>query len=300
MKSKIWIAALSLLAALTVFGCEEKTKYITREDTPETPLGVYSVTGDGYVDIYWQANNDGGLTDGYGIYRYSHTEGDQDVYVKIGTVNDGNIAYDPDSGVREGSYRDNNVSNGSTYYYAISAFNVFGESELSVRDAQDTPRPDGNSSMDLTAEDQNRLGWDFSQSRTRNWTSVDADVFFEYDSQNDAFFIWSNRDDVYLQSFGYTNSLKDVNWGEPGGGWNNVGWMQLVEGHAYLVGIGDVDQEGTSQNYGVVRITSLNTSTQEISFEWAYQTAQFNPELKQAPTNGEYPSAIRYYRRSGN
>lgn len=300
MKPKILIAALSILATLVVVGCEEKTKYITREDVPETPLGAYSVTGDRYVDIYWQANNDGGLTEGYGVYRYSHTEGDQDVYEKIGTVDDADIDYDPNSGVREGWFRDTHVSNGSTYYYAIAAFNVYGESELSARDAQDTPRPQGTFSMDLTGEDQQRLGWDFSQSRTRNWNSVDADVFFEYDPNYDAFFIWSNRDDVYLQSFGYTGSLQDVNWGEPGGGWDNVGWMQLVDGHAYLVGIGDVDQDGTSENYGVVRITSLNSSTQEISFEWAYQTAQFNPELKQAPSNPEYPSAIRYYRRSGN
>ena len=293
MKSRIWIPALLILAAIAIVGCEEKTKYITTAEVPAVPVGVYSVTGDGYVDVIWQANNDRGNTDGYGVYRYTGTVGGSDEYALLGTVDASPLA-------ETYSFRDSDVQNGETYYYAVNAFNDYGESELSDPDAFDTPRPDGAFAVDLTDEDLNRIGWDFSAARTRVWSSVDADVFFEYDSQLDAFFLWSNRDDVYLQDYGYTDLLNDVNWGEPGGGWDNVGWMELSFGHAYIVAIGDVDQDDISENYGVIRVTGLDLGQQRVSFQWAYQTSEFNPELKQVPVSGKFPSAIKHLARSGN
>ncbi len=292
MKRRISIFALSILAVLAVAGCEEKTRYITVADAPATPVGVYSVTGDGYVDVFWQANNDGGNTEGYGVYRYNGTVGGNDEYVLIGEVDAAPF--------REVyGYRDNNVQNGNTYYYAINAYNGYGESDLSDPDAFDTPRPQGSSTIDLTNQDLKRGGWDFSERRTRVWDSVDSDIFFEYDADLDAFFIWSGRDDVYIQSFGYTADITDVNWGEPGGGWNNVGWMELVEGHAYIIGMGALDEEDNSENYATVRVTGLDYLDERVNFEWAYQTDRFNPELKRAPSNGEIPSIVKY-RRSGN
>ncbi len=291
MRNTLQAIGMIIIAVLLMMGCEDK-KYVVSPEEPAVPLGVYSVTGDGWVDIYWQANNDGGATEGYGVYRYSRTVGGSDEYELIGTVNASPL-------VEEYSFRDDDLTNGVTYYYAVNAFNDFGESDLSDPDAMDTPRPQGNASIDLTGEDDMRLGWDFSQVRTRNWQSVDSDVFFEYDANLDAFFIWSNRDDVYIQSFGATSSLQDINWGEPGSGWNNVGWMELTVGHAYLVAIGDVDQDEISENYAAVRITALNFNTQEISFQWAYQTDPFNPELKRSPF-AMNNSATNTSGRSGN
>ncbi len=271
------ILAALVLSALFLLGCEEETRYITTPDVPAVPVGVYSVTGDGYVDVYWQSNNDGGVTDGYGVYRYVGTNGDVDEYELLGTVDASS------SQVEEYSYRDNGLQNGTTYWYAVNAYNGYGESELSSQDAFDTPRPQGSATLDLTSEDAMRLGWDFSQARSRDWQSVDAEVFFEYDQNLDAFFLWANWDDVYVQSYGHTDDLRNVNWGEPGAGWNNVGWVQLVEGHAYLVAMGEVDEDDISEHYAAVRVTRLDNADQELSFQWAYQTDPFNPELKRRP-----------------
>ncbi len=292
MRKRILIHALSVIAVLAVAGCEEKTHYITVADRPATPVGVYSVTGDGFVDVFWQANNDGGNTEGYGVYRYNRTVGGNDEYILIGEVSASpfNEVY---------GYRDNNVQNGSTYYYAVNAYNVYGESDLSDPDAFDTPRPQGTVSFDLSGQPAGRQGYNFADRSKVNWESPDADVFIEYDSGLDAFFIWRGRDDVFIQTFGFTSDIRDVNWGEPGGGWNNVGWMELAVGHAYLVGIGELDQDENSEHYAAVRVTGLDNGQERVNIEWAYQTDRFNPELKLVPSTGEIPSIIKY-RRSGN
>jgi hypothetical protein len=292
MKSRILIIALLITAAVAVFGCEEKTKYITREDVPETPLGVYTVTGDRQVDIYWQANNDGGITETYGVYRYNGTVGGDDEYVLLGTV-----SASPLQDIY--SYRDNNVHNGDTYYYAISAFNDFAESDLSDPDAFDTPRPQGTVSFDLSDKPAGRQGYNFADRRRVNWDSPDADVFFEYDSQLGTFFIWAGRDDVFMQSYGYTSDIRDVSWGEPGGGWNNIGWIELTVGHAYIIGMGQLDNDDNSEHYAAVRVTGLDNASERVNTEWAYQTDSFNPELKRTPASGGIPSVVKY-RRSGN
>ncbi len=292
MKSRIMIIALLITAAVAVFGCEEKTKYITTPDIPAVPVGVGSVTGDGFVDVTWQANNDGGITEAYGVYRYNGTIGGEDEYILIGTV-----SASPFHEVY--SYRDHDVENGNTYYYAINAFNDFGESDLSDPDAFDTPRPQGTMSFDLLDKPAGRQGYNFADRRRVSWDSPDADVFFEYDSDLGTFFIWAGRDDVFMQSFGFTSDIKDVNWGEPGGGWNNVGWIELTVGHAYLIGMGQLDEDDNSEHYAAVRVTGLDTDLERVNAEWAYQTDRFNPELKRAPSSGKIPSVVKY-RRSGN
>lgn len=285
MKKRILIIALLAIAILAVFGCEEKTRYITVADSPATPVGVYSVTGDGYVDVYWQANNDGGNTDGYGVYRYTGTVGGQDQYVLLGTVN-----ASPFHEVY--GYRDNNAQNGSTYYYAINAYNAYGESELSDPDAFDTPRPQGSVTVKDFHTYPNEGGFDFSRVRVQNWEDANTDVYFEYDANLDAFFFFAANVDVDIMDYGYTDALNSVGWGDPGegDGWSEVGWMELIVGHSYIVWTAD-------NHYATFRVKSLGVGN--ISIDWAYQTDEGNPELKRVPKVSP-PHADNYGRRSGN
>ena len=291
MKSKIWIAALSLLAALTVFGCEEKTKYITREDTPETPLGVYTITGDRQVEVVWQANNDGGLTEGYGIYRFSHVEGDQDVYTRIGTKSDDGIGYE--DGVRMGHYVDDGLSNGTTYKYAVAAYNAFGESDLSYEYIEDTPRPQGTDIALDFRQFPNSGGFDLSRARVVA-ADEDADVWFEYDPDLDAFFIWAANAGTDIQPWGWADDISNIGWGDPGNGngWSEVGWLEVQPNYAYIIWTAD-------DHYGCIWVTATSKVDYKVHFNWSYQTDEGNPQLKRTPKVSP-PHAENYGRRSGN
>ncbi len=282
---------------------------------PATPTGVYSVTGDGLVSIIWPENNDNGITTGYGVYYYAGTQGGQDVYELMATVDASQhfkFSSTDDQWFLE--YDDYDVENSTTYYYAVNAFNDFGESDLSVADVFDTPRPEGSATVQLSGQPLNRRGWDFSARDFVNWDANRADIFFEWDDNIGAFFIWAGAGDgrnVYIQDYGTTGDITSVGWGEVGGGWSDVGWLELIENHSYIIRMGDINsQTGTADGYyATIRVTNLNSSQLRANFQWAYQEDYGNPELKLRPkttdisninTHSSYPSStVRISRRDG-
>lgn len=287
MTKRLVILMTLALSALFLFGCDEETKYITTPDVPAAPVGVYSVTGDGFVDVIWQANNDGGTTEAYGVYRYVGSSGGADQYELLGTV-------EASSGpVESYYYRDDDVVNGATYYYAVSAYNDYGESELSDPDAFDTPRPQGSATSRDFHGFPNQGGFDFSRARTVA-ADENADIWFEYDPDLDAFFVWAANEQTDLQPYGWADELSNIGWGDPGDGegWSDVGWMELKVNHGYIVWTAD-------NHYAAILIKSTDFGTHTISFDWAYQTDEGNPELKRVPKTSP-PHAENYGRRSGN
>ncbi len=287
MIRRILIVATLALSALFLFGCEGETKYITTADIPAAPVGVYSITGDGYVDIYWQANNDGGITEGYGVYRYVGTNGDVDEYELLGTVNASS------SQVEEYGYQDAGLQNGVTYWYAVNAYNDYGESELSYYDAEDTPRPEGDDVASDFRQFPSEGGFDFSRGRVVTANEA-ADVWFEFDPDLGEFFLWAANDGVDIQPWGWADELNWIDNGDPGNGsgWSEVGWLEIQAGYAVLVWTAD-------DHYGVILVTATNDNNFEVSFDWAYQTDEGNPQLKRAPKKSP-PHAENYGRRSGN
>ena len=106
---------------------------------PSAPTGLSVAASNGVVNLSWNANN------GVGIY-------DQGVYnVKRSTTHNGpytTIA----SGIFGPGYTDSNVTNGTAYYYVISALNGRGESGNS---SENTGTPaighiDGNSTLEVS------------------------------------------------------------------------------------------------------------------------------------------------------
>lgn len=81
---------------------------------PATPDGVKAVAGNGQVTLTWNAAAGAAS---YNIYRATVSGGE------------GGTAYR--SGVSAASFTDTGVSNGTTYYYQVSAVNSAGESALS-------------------------------------------------------------------------------------------------------------------------------------------------------------------------
>ncbi|MEK7424998.1 MAG: fibronectin type III domain-containing protein, partial [Actinomycetota bacterium] len=92
---------------------------------PSAPTGLSAIAGDGTASLSWTTPSfDGGspLT-GYRVYR--------------GTGPNPTTALTPDLGVVT-SFQDSGLSNGTTYYYKVSALNATGESPLS-NEASATP-----------------------------------------------------------------------------------------------------------------------------------------------------------------
>jgi hypothetical protein len=272
-----------------VLGCE-KTKYVTVGDAPAIPLGVSSVTHDGYITIYWNANNDNGLTKGYGVYRYTGTQGNQDQYVLLDKVDVG------DNTAETYSYDDHTAENGSTYYYAVDAYNDFGESDLSNPDVFDTPRPEGSAQVYDYHETPGSAGFDFSRARVVAFDDGTADIHFEYDTDFNTYFLEASQGADFMD-FGATSSINDVGWGDPGGGtgWSTIGYTELIVGHSYIVWTSD-------NHYATFRVEAFSTgSTHYVSIDWAYQPSDNGDnrkELKPRPTTRPVHAA-NYGRRDG-
>ncbi|MCK4858378.1 MAG: hypothetical protein KAT58_10445 [candidate division Zixibacteria bacterium] len=281
---KILILLLLMAAVALLTGCDERTVYVC-DAIPDPPVGIYSITHDGCIEVVWQANNDAGLTESYGVYRFTGYVGNLEEYELIGTV--GVV-----SGAVTEHFDDYNVINGETYWYAVNAYNGFGESDLSYESAFDTPRPQGNASLRDYLTYPAQAGFDFSSHhKVVNWESAAADIFFEYDANLDAFFFYAADWDVDIQDFGYTDNITDVNWGDPGSGWSAVGWIQLSLNHAYLVWTAD-------DHYAAFRVNSLNPGSKRVDVTWAYQTDPGNPEL--APRRHDGPQRAENYGRREN
>ncbi|TFH64019.1 MAG: hypothetical protein E4G91_07125 [Candidatus Zixiibacteriota bacterium] len=277
MKRLILLVLTMVGVLVFVAGCTEDKVVKAVGEVPAVPTGVSSITGDRQVEIDWRGNNDRDVTDGYGVYRYTHTVDGVDQYELLGTVlASAGVIYEGDD-VRWYSYVDRDVTNGITYYYAVNAYNRYGESELSRIDAMDTPRPEGNAVLRDFHTYPSNAGFDFSRARIVRYDAGDADVFFEYDPDLEAFFLFAGNNEVDIQDYGYTNDLTSVGWGDPGGGegWSAVGWLELIEHHSYIIWTAD-------DHYATIRIEATNDDPNQLSINirWAYQTDDGNPELK--------------------
>ncbi len=259
MKKKTLIWGLTLILLTFVFGgCvvedEEPDIY-----PPNPPTGVFSVTGDGYVELYWDDNYEPDLA-GYNVY-WSHYENGP-YYVMSTTQNTYYIDYD--------------VINGETYYYAVAAFDYSGnESELSREDVFDTPRPAG---YDVTligfAESvPDMSGYDFSSYIIVAGDGTIDDFYFDFDEVGGGYYLIANNF-TRIQDMGYHSSLDGINWG-PSDGWSTTGIVEVIDGHCYAILTG-------SNNYAKIQVTAhyMASGVHYLIFDWAYQTDTGNPELR--------------------
>ena len=251
---KTLVGILGIAAALAITGCEiERTVYV--EDlAPTRPTGVTSITGDRAVYLYWDPNGERDL-DFYRVYRGPESTGRFDFIGSTGSE----------------SFVDDSVWNGETYYYAVSAVDFAGyESELSVENVFDTPRPEG---YDLTlfdfAVEPGLAAFDISRERRVAYDDADGDIWIDADVDLGVLFINAADLNTDLQDMGYTDNLDDIGW-SPESGWSRVGWAQIIEGHTYVVWTRD-------NHYAKLRAVAVADTW--ARFDWAYQVDPGNPEL---------------------
>ncbi len=244
---------LALTIPLLALGCHGDKVTNVSNGPPHTVDGVYSVTGDGDVTVYWRANQDNDI-DFYKVYRNNAPTG---TFSLVGST--------PST-----SFVDNTVVNGNTYYYAVSAVDLSGQEsvELSFENVFDTPRPEGfNVSLTNTFTTDATSGWDFSAQVRRS--SVDAATDIYYGAQGGHFLVYVPTD-TKIQDAGYV-ALRDVDFGPPANqGWSADGQVEAILGHSYIVYTRD-------NHYAKFEVQSRDASTMVL--DWAYQIDPNNPEL---------------------
>ncbi len=281
----IGLAVLALILA----GCEEtRTIYVTGPDieAPASPRGVTSTTGDGQVWVDWYPNGESDLA-GYKVWRAPEANGPDGPYNQIGSV-----------GQAITTFIDQNVTNGATYFYAVSAFDRNGnESDLQEENVYDTPRPEGFNHMVDFNVSSGSAGFDFFNvspfGLRTSWSDVDADIYLEYVSADGAWFI--NVTDIYtdIQDMGYTSSFDDISYA-PEDGWSSAGWVEAIVGHTYVVWTSDF-------HYAKIRITSIDQPNSTVYFDWGYQFSGGslgNGELKPVVPKKPQHDPATYLRRT--
>lgn len=244
---------------------------------PYPPDGVFSVTGDEKVTIYWNDKTDPNIIQ-YGIFRHTEATGR---YVRIATV-------DWEDACVDGlcSYEDTDVQNGETWYYGVTSIDDKGrESEdLSYEVVHDTPRPEGSGLvlMDL-GQTPASSGYDFSEFSVQAWDSITTDIYFG--AADGVYYIFTSTG-VDIQDYGYID-LMWVDWAPENEngltGWANSGRAEAILGHSYVI----VIRNGFDWNVAKIEVTDLVIGPDtKVTLKWAYQEVKNWPELAPAQTTG--------------
>ncbi|HYQ95528.1 MAG TPA: hypothetical protein VER38_00785 [Candidatus Eisenbacteria bacterium] len=245
--SRLIVLSIPLLA----LGCRGDKVTNIVNNPPFRVDGVYSVTGDGEVTVYWRANQESDI-DYYKVYRNTAATG---TFTLVGST-------------PQTSFVDNTVTNGNTYFYAVSAVDLAGQesAELSYENVFDTPRPEGFAvSLTNTFTTDATSGWDFSAQVRRSMLDPLTDI--DYGAQNGHFLV-SVPTDTRIQDAGYV-ALRDVDFAPPTG-WSADGQVEAIVGHSYIVLTRD-------NHYAKFEVRSRDTTA--MVMDWAYQIDPNNPEL---------------------
>jgi hypothetical protein len=257
-----------LLAALMVPGCYDGVG--PRDVTPPaSPRGLYSVTGDGRVTLHWLANTEGDVA-GYRVYMGPCATG-------------ASCPYDPVATTMRTVFTVGQLANGVTAYYGVTAFDGAGnESELSLEDVRDTPRPAGTGAALSAVQASPALsGWDFSAYRVRPWDDPRTDMYFSANGSIDEM-LTADPVAIGIQDVGFASTLDAVDFAPPAG-WSPTGSVELIIGHNYVVWTSD-------DHFAKFRVTGLGG---QVVFDWAYQIAAGNDELRAKPVAPAPPGGVR-------
>ena len=253
---------LLAVTSLALVGCNESTAPPKDTTPPVAPQGLYSVTGDGQVTLYWTPNTDGDLA-GYRVYEAPCADGPSCPYDRVGSTATTQFAV-------------TGLNNGVKRYFAVAAVDVAGnESALSIQNWYDTPRPDGSAVLGNFVNNVTGAGWDYSAFSSKASDNPETDMFFGYNGAVYQMFTPDVLTDI--QDAGYSSTLDAVDYA-PDGGWSPTGTVELIPGHCYLVWTRD-------NHYAKFRVTGLSPTG--VSFDWAYQTDPGNPELHARRARGE-------------
>jgi hypothetical protein len=231
------------------------------DQPPGVPTGVRTITGDTYVIVEWDPVRVDDIQ-GYGVYRNTEPYGE---YTRIGDV-----AWD-----EETSFFDDGLTNGMTYYYAVDAYDIYGnESELSYETVDDTPRPEGidfqwfTTSYDADESAIAILPFQYNTLVVTSYQSSIAQYYLTRDGQGILRIV--PLGDNQLQDMGYTYSWDEISEAPEDGWVQSWDGVEVVQFHTYVL-------RTVNGFYGKIRVLSAGPGW--IVADWAYQNQQWSTEL---------------------
>jgi len=221
---------------------------------------------DNAVELTWLHNTEPDLA-GYNVWVSDGYDGD---YHLLGST-DRNL------------FVDHGATNGVRSYYGVTAYDFEGnESDISRDVVYATRRPEGYGiQLDNYRTFPSTAGYDFSTYSVGNYEDQYTDVFFEVYNGYAYLNVWTDTD---IQDMGYTQSLYEISTA-PSSGWSPSKSVEAIVGHTYVIWTWD-------DHYAKIRVRELTTS--RVTFDWAYQVAPKNPELKRSiPGDGKRTGRVR-------
>jgi hypothetical protein len=259
MKNLTKILLTLFLTSIIIAGCGDNTLVSDTATVLVPPQGISLIAMNNKVYITWNYNY---FTDvvGYNVYVSSSYTG---TYTKIGYTS-------------KNEFYDTGALNGTTYYYAVTAYNEYGnESNLSVENVSATPRPE---TLNLTLYDYrtnpNRAGYDLSANQIVAYDNQYADIYFEYYNGLCYMNVFKDSD---IQDMGYTSNFDEI-INSPTQGWSPTKDVILIVGHTYTIWTWD-------NHYAKIRIKELYTD--RVVLDCSYQLQKGNPQVKRSANKQE-------------
>lgn len=261
MKKLIYYPII-LLIPFILYSCGVNDSYHTVDITPPAPpTGITVLNGDNRVDISWNPNYENDLA-GYNVY-YAYSYNGK--YTLIGSTNND-------------YFIDNDAANGTTYYYAVAAYDYNGnESELSYDAIYAVPRPEG---FNQTIFDFHRYpdlaGYTFNDYSVVPYDDQSTDFFLGIYNGIDSIMVNYDTD---IQDMGPTQDIWDIAFA-PSSGWRDSKSAVAIPGHTYVIWTWD-------NHYAKVRVSEI--SSNRIVFDWSFQLLEGEHMLKprKAPAERE-------------
>jgi hypothetical protein len=243
---------LASIIAVLFMSCKKEQEIDTTPPPP--PQGIRTISLDNAIEVRWLASQASDV-DGYNIWVSSSYDGKYQLIATTAST----------------SFVDYGAVNGTTYYYALSAYDFDdNESALSKDVVYDTPRPEGYGVVVFdTTTSINYSGYGFAKYKVLNCHDIYTDFFVVRLNGYIYLDVFSDTD---IQDMGYTSSLDEIS-ASPIDGWAPSKSAEAIVGHTYVVWTVD-------DNYAKIRVREVGAD--RIKFDWAYQTTKSNIELKVA------------------
>ena len=260
---------IALILAFSLGACEINDPwddhYMPDYQPPDPPMGIVAYNGDNRVDISWDNNRESDLA-GYNIYYAYDYDGR---YTLIGSSDDN-------------YFIDYGAENGTTYYYAVAAYDYNGnESDLSYDVVYAIPRPEGfNRAIFDYINFPSNSGYSFSDYSVVPYDNDQSDFFFENYEGTFYLDVWDDSD---IRDMGHTTDIYDIPTA-PTSGWSSTKDEIAVVGHTYVVWTWD-------NHFAKIRIK--NITSDRIVFDWAYQLVEGERQLKAGNNSGTRKTLTR-------
>jgi hypothetical protein len=273
-----------LLAGITVAACDGRHRHEVFDHTDHVPPGaprdVFSVTGDGYVTLYWSPPRDADIAgyrvlisrDDFDYYRVADVSWAQRFFVVRGSTLPGPVPFD--------------FQNGTTYWLAVEARDDAGNhSDLSAAAiTSDTPRPAGRDLRLYAAGGARHAesGYDFSRSPygyALEATSVFADVYYAWEGR--PVLRAAHPAVVEMQNLGpmlfdddRASALDEATWVPAAAVTARIGDVIVLKIYE------DTRPGNDIEPFNVAEVRVVEAGGESILLDWAYQIQPNNRELK--------------------